>query len=67
LALLTADERAAVVLVDALGFDYGEAATILEVPRGTIASRLSRARELIRDALSDDKEDREDEQVRAKG
>jgi RNA polymerase sigma-70 factor, ECF subfamily len=57
LALLAPEERATVVLVDALGFDYDSAASILEIPRGTVASRLNRARPLIRDALADDQEE----------
>jgi RNA polymerase sigma-70 factor, ECF subfamily len=48
LALLPTDERAAVICVDALGFDYGAASAILGVPAGTIASRLHRARSSIR-------------------
>ncbi len=67
LAALTPEERAAVVLVDALGFPYEEAAAILEIPRGTVASRLNRGRTVIRDALRDDEEDQDDEQTRAKG
>jgi RNA polymerase sigma-70 factor, ECF subfamily len=41
-------ERAAVVLVDAQGFDYRAAAEVLGIPEGTVASRLSRARALLR-------------------
>lgn len=67
LAALTPEERAAVVLVDGLGFHYEEAAAILEIPRGTVASRLNRGRAMIRDALRDDKEVRDDEQARAEG
>jgi len=51
LATLPVDQRAAVLLVDAYGFDYGEAAEILAVRTGTIASRLSRARSTLRAAL----------------
>jgi len=51
LASLPSDMRAVVVLVDADGLDYGEAAKILGVPPGTIGSRLSRARAVLRAAL----------------
>ena len=44
--------RAAVVLVDVLGFDYETAAQILDTNRGTVASRLHTARELLRQHLS---------------
>ena len=51
LARLAPEERAAVLLVDAQGFDYREAARILDVPEGTVASRLSRARASLRAEL----------------
>lgn len=54
LAGLAPDERAAVVLVDGIGFDYGSAATVLGVRRGTLASRLSRARSAMRTSLRDE-------------
>jgi RNA polymerase sigma-70 factor (ECF subfamily) len=53
LAGLPPEERAAVLLVDAQGFDYGAAAEVLGVPSGTIASRLNRARALLRQALGE--------------
>lgn len=49
---LPAEERAAVLLVDAQGFGYRDAARVLGVPEGTIASRLSRARAALRLALA---------------
>jgi RNA polymerase sigma-70 factor (ECF subfamily) len=52
LAALAPDQRAAVLLVDAEGFDYPAAAQVLGVPVGTVASRLSRARASLRRALS---------------
>lgn len=54
LAALPPAERAAVLLVDAQGFDYRDAAAVLGVPEGTVASRLSRARRTLRRVLDDD-------------
>lgn len=51
LGSLSIEDRACLVLVDALGFDYESAGEVLDVPRGTIASRLNRARGLVREAL----------------
>jgi RNA polymerase sigma-70 factor (ECF subfamily) len=47
-----ADYRAGVLLVDVEEFAYKEAAQILEVPIGTVMSRLSRGRKLLRDQLA---------------
>ena len=44
--------RDVVVLVDVHGYDYGEAAAYLCLPRGTVKSRLSRARAHLRDQLA---------------
>jgi|SRR5947208_8624606 RNA polymerase sigma-70 factor, ECF subfamily len=52
LAALPVDQRAAVLLVDVQGFAYPEAAVVLDVRVGTIASRLSRGRETLRAALA---------------
>lgn len=51
LAALPPEERAAVLLVDAQGFDYREGARVLGIPEGTLASRLNRARASLRTAL----------------
>jgi RNA polymerase sigma-70 factor, ECF subfamily len=51
LAALAPIERAAVLLVDAEGLSYDDAAAIVGVPAGTIASRLSRGRASLRRSL----------------
>ena len=54
LAGLPPDQRTAVLLVDAYGLDYADAAEVLGVRVGTIGSRLSRARAVLREALGGD-------------
>jgi RNA polymerase sigma-70 factor, ECF subfamily len=44
-------QRTVVILVDVQGYDYAEASAMLAVPVGTVKSRLSRARAVLRDAL----------------
>jgi RNA polymerase sigma-70 factor, ECF subfamily len=44
LATLSADQRAAIVLVDIEGYPVDEVAAILEVPAGTVKSRCARGR-----------------------
>jgi len=53
LATVPEDFRAAVLLIDVEEFSYKEAAGILNVPIGTVMSRLSRGRRLLREKLSD--------------
>lgn len=48
---LAPDDRAVLLLVDLLGLDYGAAASVLELRRGTVASRLNAARRRFREAL----------------
>lgn len=48
---LDPDYRAVVVLRDIEGMDYQEVAKILEIPTGTVKSRLHRARVLLSTAL----------------
>ena len=50
---LPPEQRAVVVLVGVQGLDYRQAAEILDVPSGTVASRLSSARKTLRNALRD--------------
>ncbi len=50
---IPADFRAVVILVDVEEFSYKEAAEILAVPAGTVMSRLSRGRKLLREQLTE--------------
>jgi RNA polymerase sigma-70 factor (ECF subfamily) len=43
--------RDVVLLIDVHGYDYSEAAEVLDLPLGTVKSRLSRARATLRDRL----------------
>lgn len=48
---LPMEYRSVVVLVDGQGLDYAEAAEVLEVPLGTVKSRLARARVRLRERI----------------
>jgi RNA polymerase sigma-70 factor (ECF subfamily) len=48
---LPPDQKAVVLLVDAYGLDYAEAAEVLGVATGTVGSRLNRARTSLRNLL----------------
>jgi RNA polymerase sigma-70 factor, ECF subfamily len=50
---LSEEHREVLLLVAIEGLQYEEAAAILQIPVGTIRSRLSRARQTLRDALED--------------
>lgn len=49
---LPPDYRAAVVLKDVLSFSYEEIAEMLDIPIGTVRSRISRGRGRLREALT---------------
>jgi RNA polymerase sigma-70 factor (ECF subfamily) len=51
---LAEDNRAAIVLVAVEGYTYAEAAAVLGVPAGTVASRVARARDVLAEKFSDD-------------
>lgn len=51
LAALPVELRAVVLLVDADELSYDDAAEVLGIPAGTVASRLSRARDTLKGAL----------------
>jgi RNA polymerase sigma-70 factor (ECF subfamily) len=48
---LEANARAILILRDVQGLDYGQIAEVLDVPTGTVKSRLFRARASLRDAI----------------
>jgi RNA polymerase sigma-70 factor (ECF subfamily) len=50
---IPADFRAVILMVDVEEFAYKEAAEILSIPIGTVMSRLSRGRNLLREQLED--------------
>lgn len=50
---IPADFRAVILMVDVEEFAYKDAAEILSIPIGTIMSRLSRGRKLLREQLSE--------------
>lgn len=50
---LPAPQRQVIALVDLEEFTYGECARVLDIPVGTVMSRLSRARATLRAALQD--------------
>ena len=53
LAQLPEEFRAAVVLRDQLGLDYAEISEVLEIPPGTVRSRIARGRAALARALSE--------------
>jgi RNA polymerase sigma-70 factor (ECF subfamily) len=53
LALITPDQRAAIVLFDVEGYDYAEIAVMTDVSLGTVKSRIHRGRLALRALLQD--------------
>ncbi len=53
LALITTDQRNAIVLFDIEGYDYGEIAALTGVSLGTVKSRIHRGRLALRSLLED--------------
>jgi RNA polymerase sigma-70 factor, ECF subfamily len=48
---LGADHREIIALIDIAGFSYAEAADLLEIPAGTVMSRIARARSALLAAI----------------
>lgn len=57
LTCLTPDERAVLVLRELDGLSYAEVAEALDIPLGTVKSRLVRARTVLADALAEENTD----------
>ena len=53
LSRLSFEQRQIIALIDLEGFSYGQVAEILQVPMGTIMSRLCRARRQLKDCLNE--------------
>ena len=54
LATLPFDQRAVIVYIDMLGYPVADVAAILDIPRGTVKSRASRARAQLAGLLAED-------------
>ena len=50
---LPAELKETMWLVGVQGYSYAESATVMDIPVGTVRSRVFRARELLRDQMSD--------------
>lgn len=58
LAALPLEQRVAVLMIDQFGYTFRDAAMVLGVPQGTIASRVASARTHLRAALDQREEER---------
>ena len=54
LGQLARENRAAILLVAVEGYSYSEAAAVLGVPAGTVASRVARARKALAEHFNDE-------------
>ena len=50
---LSPEHRAAVALRDLLGLDYAEIAAVLEIPPGTVRSRIARGRAALAELMAE--------------
>lgn len=57
LAQLSPSHRAAVALRDLVGLDYAEIASVLDIPPGTVRSRIARGRAALADHLGGGRDD----------
>ena len=53
IAELPVGQRQVITLVDLAGFSYAEISDILDIPVGTVMSRISRARKALKVKLAD--------------
>lgn len=67
LETLPEDQRSVVLLISLEDLSYAEAAKVLDVPIGTVMSRLSRGREKLRRAMEGDVMDRGGETLPQRG
>ena len=57
LTSLPPEQRVAVLLIDQFGYSFRDAAAVLDIPQGTVASRVASARTRLRVALAEVGED----------
>lgn len=60
LAALPEDFRAPIVLRDVIGLDYADIADVLDIPPGTVRSRIARGRRHLATLLEDQSEDQKE-------